>query len=297
MKNKHKIIKDLTKSMKALKALRSPYFKNFITGHTIAINNLVGSKVPVLRVNERTLVEQSESVPKILASGAYEVVPPYEKFWIELVQPDGKAQLMLIRTERIDGTNDFTWSLLVIQPTTDTNAYQLLYHQFYDYTIDAEGEVKGILKPMVAEDLLDELDPKSAREVAQDMHDHSESVQHASLLTTILCNFIMAKNIITVTETEDGVVARKGKKNKLKKTKLPYITIAVKLSNKQRERFGLTKPYITFEDMDRMSISQRRGGLRDYTKGNGLFGKYHGVYYWNPILMGGKSKTSVVKTA
>ena len=87
----------------------------------------------------------------------------------------------------------------------------------------------------------------------------------------------------------------KGKKGKRKKTKVPYITIAVSLSDRQQKRFELSKPYITFEEMKRRGISQRRGGLRDYTKGNGLFGGLHGIFYWDPILMGSRAKTSVVK--
>ena len=38
-----------------------------------------------------------------------------------------------------------------------------------------------------------------------------------------------------------------------------------------------------------------RGHFKNYTEGNGLFGKYHGIYYWESGIRGNKAIGTVVK--
>jgi len=288
MLNKYKIVKDvehyIAETSKHVKRFPETLSKIY-SSYKYLLTILKDSKVPVIRVNTTTINEHMDAVNKIAATTACKVAMPYEKFWLELKALDGITDLVLVESTRMPD-DTFRWSIHGLSKTSDTGRYQMVFTRLEDCHHAGNGTLNIAFKHMVTTEYPGFREETQAQETA---------MQNYAVAVFALCVMLSTTNIRMVNEEEPGIMIA-GKKGKRKKTMLPYITIAVDLTETQQKRLNTPKQYITFEEMERRKISQRRGCFRDYTNGNGLFGKLHGVWYWNPIIMGKESRDSVVKS-
>lgn len=116
----------------------------------------------------------------------------------------------------------------------------------------------------------------------------SKQLGLASMVAWTAIAMLNCHNIDTVEHVAPELFQR----SRTRKGKLPlvsYRTIQVNLEKTPRSISAATLP-----GEDRNRLHQKRGHMKDYRKGNGLFGKYKGLWYWGPHLAGSGSEGVVI---
>jgi len=105
---------------------------------------------------------------------------------------------------------------------------------------------------------------------------------------------LTCKNIRLDDRTET-VVSRVKKANsnktKAKKTEVQYKTLVIDLTPKQQREYGLPATM----DFGSKGLHLCRGHYKNYKKGNGLFGRYKGIFWWPSIVKGNNKQKVIVK--
>ena len=118
----------------------------------------------------------------------------------------------------------------------------------------------------------------------------AESIQSQRAIAFYALALLNCDNIESATTQPRGGL-NKTRKKKGKKPLVRYHTIHVN---------PLKTPTVHKHSADgsptgrKMPRHKRAGGIRDYTKGNGLFGKIHGRFYFGPHLVGSAKEGIVV---
>lgn len=110
----------------------------------------------------------------------------------------------------------------------------------------------------------------------------------ASMVAWTALAMMNCQNIDTV-EHEIPEAFQRSRKRKEKLPLVSYRTIQVNLEKTPR---SIAAP--DFDENGKVRLHQKRGHMKDYRKGKGLFGKYKGLWYWGPALAGSGSEGVVV---
>jgi len=108
--------------------------------------------------------------------------------------------------------------------------------------------------------------------------DEMAAIGAAGLPAWMGLNMLNCHNIDTV-KHEPPPKLVKSRKKKGKRALVPYRTIRV---NQAKTPGNVRAP--SLRDGNGEPVNVRRGHLKDYREGAGLFGKYKGLWYWGPIL-------------
>ncbi|CCK81223.1 hypothetical protein [Desulfobacula toluolica] len=113
--------------------------------------------------------------------------------------------------------------------------------------------------------------------------DHRDLVALNAALMLLNC-----KNVVTEDNHPPAKLNKKRKK-KGKQELFVYKTLKLVLPSKSENKSG------TGDSGIKMKIHLCRGHFKNYTKDSPLFGKYTGLYWWQPHVRGNKSEGMVVK--
>ena len=293
MHRRFNVIHDLANELRfntKLVAKGETEIKPVVEQYVEVLNALYEPKTPVLRIPAWIITEHFKESSDIKVD---ELIPPYARFFMEFdtsdVEGHNASVLVYVDTCRIPNTNSFLWKIMWMPRDADNRTYVICPTIVKNIIMD-----KGT--PMIHTGTILSSDLSSRLHWTHDKFESTKkSVVKLASNVVMACILLSAKNIKRVEEQEVILMPAGKKGNKRKPVINKFITIAVEVTPKQQSKLGLSRQYITFDEMRKRNIIQRRGCLRDYTKGKGLFGKLHGIWYWNPIIMGTVAKDSVVK--
>jgi hypothetical protein len=119
--------------------------------------------------------------------------------------------------------------------------------------------------------------------------DESMQVAGASLVAWTTVAMMNCANIDTV-EHKAPDAFQKARKKSGKKPLVSYHTVRVDLSKTPRHIAAESLP----GDGSPPRLHKKRGHIKDYRGGKGLFGRYKGVWYWGPTLAGSEEEGIIV---
>jgi len=119
--------------------------------------------------------------------------------------------------------------------------------------------------------------------------DEAMQVAGASLVAWTTLAMMNCANI-TTTEHKTPDAFQKARVRSGKKPLVSYHTVSVDLGKTPRQIAAESLP----GDGSTPRRHKKRGHIKDYRKGQGLFGRYKGVWYWGPILAGSEEEGIVV---
>lgn len=119
--------------------------------------------------------------------------------------------------------------------------------------------------------------------------DESMQVAAASLVGWTTLAMLNCANIGTI-EHKAPEAFQKSRKKSGKKPLVSYHTVRVDLDKTPRTIAAESLP----GDGTTPRRHKKRGHMKDYRSGNGLFGRYKGVWYWGPMLAGSEEAGIVV---
>lgn len=122
--------------------------------------------------------------------------------------------------------------------------------------------------------------------------DESNQIGGATLVGWTALAMLNCQNIDTVKhDAPEAFQKARARRNKL--PLVSYRTIKVNLEKTPRSIGSAALPEVDAEGRP-VRLHQKRGHIKNYNKGNGLFGKYKGIWYWGPQLAGSGSEGVVV---
>jgi len=121
--------------------------------------------------------------------------------------------------------------------------------------------------------------------------DREESLQvaAASLVGWTALAMLNCQNIVTDAHHAPDAF-QKARKKSGKRPFVSFHTIRVDLDKTPRHVSAESLP----SDGSRPRRHKKRGHMKDYRKGGGLFGRYKGIWYWGPTLAGSEEEGLVV---
>lgn len=243
---------------------------------------------------------------QILTIGYLPLTPPWEQTWVEYHDPKRQVQLALVvtRVEIPPGmvVTDTTWApgrarwMLVWSPLRRFDG-EHPHHiqtgvQMVTYLIPDGSMLRGA-----------DIDGKPAlltysAQFPGDLGVDKETFKLATqellpdlAITQFAFALLNCKNVVV----EDEVTPPKLAAKRLRKHGIPSITRkvlrVVPLAQAHRAP-GAPVPV----DHSPKALHIRRGYFGDYREGPGLFGKHHGVYWWDQALRGNSSGGEVIKS-
>lgn len=111
----------------------------------------------------------------------------------------------------------------------------------------------------------------------------------ATFLSYQTFTFLHCKNVVTINhEPNSKEQAKRVKKNRLAPL-ISYKTLEIR-------PIGRKRSVVTENPISSLKASHiRRGHFKDYTEGKGLFGKLHGIYWWDMALTGSEEAGKIEK--
>lgn len=237
------------------------------------------------------------------------LVPPFEVFFVEWERPHVPTALRMgvlfiacpaeladaaLRT--IIGEHAHTTPKKIAEFRTKNPKWIYLTFDFLEFANPGKRNVSGIRAPYhigavaVAEDgtMLDFWLSHASGAITR--HE-SETIGAASMPAWTALAMLNCQNIDTV----EHHVPEPFQRSRTRHGKLPlvtYRTIQVNLEKTPRSISADRLPDVDSEGNVR--LHKKRGHMKDYRKGKGLFGKYKGLWYWGPTLGGDAAEGIVV---
>lgn len=237
------------------------------------------------------------------------LVPPHEKFFVEWDQPQiptAKRMGMLFvscapeRAEEIAraiiGEGAQTTPMKIVEFARDPRCRWIyLTLDFLEFRSDGHEHISNLRGPYhvgtisVAEDgTLLNFWMSHGSVLSQD---ESTQVGAASLVAWTTLAMMNCANIETVAHQVPEAF-QKARRKAGKKPLVSYHTVRVDLDKTPRQVAAEGLPGDGSGSTPRRH--RKRGHMKDYRKGQGLFGRYKGVWYWGPTLAGSEEEGVVV---
>jgi len=112
----------------------------------------------------------------------------------------------------------------------------------------------------------------------------------ASLVAWTALAMLNCHNIDTVEHKAPEPFQR----SRTRKGKLPLVTYRTIQVNAEKTPRAIGAVQLPAVDAEGKPLHQKRGHVKDYRKGKGLFGKYKGLWYWGPTLAGDAAEGVVI---
>jgi hypothetical protein len=124
---------------------------------------------------------------------------------------------------------------------------------------------------------------------AQLPKDESMQVAGASLVAWTTLSMLNCANIETI-EHKAPEAFQKSRVKSGKKPLVSYHTVRVDLDKTPRQIAAPSLP----GDGTTLRLHKKRGHMKDYRRGKGLFGRYKGIWFWGEMLAGSEAEGVVV---
>jgi len=240
------------------------------------------------------------------------LVPPFETFFVEWEKPHVPTSLrmgVLFIACAPEAAADTLRSIIgenaqytpkKIQEFRDKHGERVrwiyLTFDFLEFDNSKQHNISGIRSPFhigavaVAEDgaLLDFWLSHASGAITRK---ESETIGAASMPAWTALAMMNCDNI----ETVEHVAPEPFQRSRTRKGKQPLVsfrTIQVNLDKTPKSIQAEQLPEVDGEG--KVRLHQKRGHMKDYRKGKGLFGKYKGLWYWGSTLAGSGAEGVVV---
>ena len=237
------------------------------------------------------------------------LVPPHQRFFIEWEKPlipQAKRMGMLFIACPPD-LAEATARMIIGEGARSTPAKIAEFRQnircrwiyltmdFLEFAHQNDGEhISGLRGPFhigaisIAEDgaLLDFWMSHASAHIPKD---ESMQVAAASLVAWTTLAMLNCANITTA-EHQAPDAFQKARAKSGKKPLVSYHTVRVDLGKTPRQVAAEGLP----GDSSAPRLHKKRGHMKDYRRGQGLFGRYKGIWYWGPVLAGSEEEGVVV---
>ena len=122
------------------------------------------------------------------------------------------------------------------------------------------------------------------------VREQQNQVTFASLVSWTTLSMLNCANIDTIERT----VSAGYQKARAKSGKRPLVSYRTIRVNMERTPHSIGRQDLPPVDNEGKRLHAKRGHIKDYRKGNGLFGRYKGVWYWGPQLAGDEAEGIVM---
>jgi hypothetical protein len=230
------------------------------------------------------------------------MIPPFESFFIEWEKPTGmpfalrmgvlfiacKPDEAEARLREIIGENAHTTPKKIAEFQAKNPKWIYLTFDVVEFPNKDKLHVSGLRSPYhlgciaVSEEgaIVDFWYSHASGAISKR---ESEIIGAASMPAFTALTMLNCDNIDTVPHEAPEPFQR----SRTRAGKLPlvsYRTIQVNLEKTPRSIGAERLPEV--DEDGKVRLHQKRGHLKDYRKGKGLFGKYKGLWYWGPTLAG-----------
>lgn len=238
------------------------------------------------------------------------IVPPFEAFFVEWEKPTAmpfatrmgvlwlacKPEEAEATLRAIIGHNAHTTPKKIEEFRTKNPKWIYLTFDFVEFPNPDNRNVSGLRSPYhlgcigVAEDgsITDFWYSHATSAISKR---ESEIIGAATMVAFTTLTMLNCENIDTVEHHAPELFQR----SRTRKGKLPlvsYRTVQVNMEKTPRGIGANSLPEVDGEG--KVRLHQKRGHMKDYRKGKGLFGRYKGLWYWGPTLAGSGSEGVVV---
>ena len=291
-----------------------------IFGHNAALRQLLGGATCIEATNVARFFDDSyvnEDSFESFWTDLKCLVPPHEKFFVEWEKPlvpNGKRMGTLFlacspdqaeqTARRILGEGTQTTPAKIAEFRSNPRCRWIyLTLEFLEFPYDANDYISGVRGPYhlstisVAEDggLLGFWMSRATRNLPEQESMH---VGAASLVAWTTLAMMNCANVDTVAHCVPDAF-QKARKKSGKKPLVAYHTIRVDLGKTPKQIAAESLPSTNEEPLPAADGStprrhKKRGHIKDYRRGKGLFGRYKGVWYWGPSLAGSETEGVIV---
>ena len=280
--------------------------------HNAALRQVLGGATCIEATNVARFFDDS-----YLADGSFDsfwtdlkcLVPPYKRFFVEWEKPlipSAKRMGMLFLACPPE-LADATARMIIGEGARSTPAKIAEFRQdarcrwiyitmdFLEFAHKNDGEhISGLRGPFhigaisVAEDgaLLNFWLSHASAHIPKG---ESTQVAAASLVAWTTLSMLNCANVGTV-EHKAPDAFQKARQKSGKRPLVSYHTVRVDLDKTPRQISAPSLP----GDGTPPRLHKKRGHMKDYRRGKGLFGRYKGVWYWGPTLAGSEEEGVVV---
>lgn len=284
-----------------------------VAGHNLAIQPFLESAQCIEASNIARFFEQSyTTTPDTFAAFTRDlkcIAPPFRSFFVEWEKPFGihiglrmgvlflacPPELAADTARAIMGVNAHATPRQIQKYRDEFNPKWIyLTFDFVEFPNKDSKNVSGLRGPFhvgvtaVAEDgalhdfwLSNGTDAISERESMQ--------LALASLVAWTALAMMNCHNIDTV----EHVAPEPFQRSRERKGKRPLVSYRTIQVNVDKTPGNIAAPSLLGDGTD-ARLHGKRGHMKDYRKGNGLFGKYKGLWYWGPTLAGSADAGVVV---
>ena len=237
------------------------------------------------------------------------LVPPYKRFFVEwekpLIPSATRMGMLFVACKpeeaegiahAIIGAGARSTPAKIVEFRQDVRCRWIyIALDFLEFAHKNDGEhISGLRGPYhittmsVAEDGT-LLDFWMSHATAQIPKDESMQVGAASLVAWTTLSMLNCANIETV-EHKAPDAFQKARTKSGKKPFVSYHTVRVDLDKTPRQ---ITAPSLP-GDVTTPRLHKKRGHMKDYRRGKGLFGRYKGVWFWGDMISGSEEAGVVV---
>ena len=244
------------------------------------------------------------------------LIPPFEKFFIEwdwadvlrLVVPGAlRSGILVLAFRDMDRAREVLGEIFEDPMASGTLleglSFQANIHQddsagwilialdFVEFRKRPDQDLSGLRGPFNAWFWIIGVDGTPLSHSSRVLTDAMPEEEATMIAGIDLCGWI-ALSIMSCDNIDTEVVEAPAKLNKKRKKrgKKPLVSYrTIRVNPDKGPRASSSKP-----TAGKNRRHKRRGHIKDYRKGKGLFGKYKGLWYWGPALCGNASEGVVV---
>lgn len=239
------------------------------------------------------------------------LVPPFKSFFIEWEKPYGiphalrmgmlflacPPELADATARALLGENAHTTPIRIAEFRAEFNPKWIyLTFDFVEFPNKDQKNISGLRGPYhvgvtaVAEDgALHNFWMNHGATNSISVHE-SMQLGLAALVGWTALSMMNCQNIDTV----EHVAPEPYQRSRSRKGKKPLVSFRTIQVNMEKTPRSIGAEHLPVIDSDGKRLHQKRGHMKDYRKGKGLFGRYKGLWYWGPHLAGSGSEGVVI---
>jgi hypothetical protein len=220
------------------------------------------------------------------------LIPPFQFCWFEWKYPSDSHEVFyrfgaLIERRELENSE---WGVSGAIFNQFVNGLTL--HSGYEYAVlDKSGKMivsDGRNRIMGNKEITNSMQKANNLGIEKNIEELRYLIEISFHTSMLAISFLHCKN----TRTVDFNHSEKLQKNRLKKNKFPLMNYKT-LEILPMHRFASSRKDKT-ESLE-YSLHICRGHFKDFRNGNGLFGKYKDIYWWDSMVRGKKEQGEVIK--